>query len=349
MPQDLEVINPIHFPKWDERVLSAKNYSFFHSSNWAKVLHESYGYSPLYFTLIDSGSIIAAIPCMEIKSIVTGKRAVSLPFTDYCEPIMGEGWSDESFHSLVNHLIAYGRNMAWRSIELRGSIHSFEPSAPFYAFHGHVLDTSKKEDEIFSSFHDGTKRNIKKAIHEGVKVGVFDSLDSVREFYQLNCLTRKDHGLPPQPYRFFENLYEHVLSKTRGIVVLASHGGRYIAGAIYLHLGERAIYKYGASDRKYQRLRANNLVMWEAIKWLSQNGYKDLCFGRTEPENSGLKRFKDGWGTAARVIEYYNYDVSKEAFVGKSLQFNGFPKQIFSRLPQFLLKPTGAVLYKHIG
>jgi len=49
--------------------------------------------------------------------------------------------------------------------------------------------------------------------------------------------------------------------------MLASHKGKNIASAVYFHFGDKAIYKYGASDRKYQHLRANNLVMWEAIRW----------------------------------------------------------------------------------
>jgi len=50
------------------------------------------------------------------------------------------------------------------------------------------------------------------------------------------------------------------------MVVLASFDQENVAGAIYFHLGEKAVFKYGASDKKFQHLRANNLVMWEAIK-----------------------------------------------------------------------------------
>lgn len=62
--------------------------------------------------------------------------------------------------------------------------------------------------------------------------------------------------------------------------MLASFKGTIIAGAIYFHFGEKAVYKYGASDVKYQQLRPNNLVMWEAIRLYCQNGYKSFCFGR---------------------------------------------------------------------
>lgn len=349
MSQKVEIIEPLNHRGWEERVLSSVNYSFFHSSNWARVLYETYGYKPLYFAMIDAGRIVALIPCMEIKSFLTGKRAVSLPFTDHCEPIIIGQESSEVFHSLLDKLIAYGKKAAWKSIELRCDVALPQQFLPSYTYQGHTVDVSRNEDETFSAFRESTKRNIRKAIKEGVKVEILHSLDSIREFYRLNCLTRKDHGLPPQPFRFFEKIYEHVLSKDRGFVALSSYENTYIAGAIYFHLGEKAIYKYGASDGNYRRLRANNLVMWEAIRWCSRNGYKSLCFGRTEPENEGLLQFKRGWGAKERTIYYYKYDVKREAFVSGTSKLSDEGKRIFYNMPIPLLKITGSILYKHIG
>ena len=340
----LKIINPLDYPEWDKLVLSTRGYSFFHSSAWARVLNESYGYKPLYFTLIDDGRLLSLIPCMEIKSILTGKRAVSLPFTDYCEPILSHPQT-----MMLNAIISYGKEASWKSIELRFGVSSLQQISPSYTYYGHTLDISGKEDEIYSTFRHSTKRNIKKAIKEGVKIRILNSLDSISEFYRLNCITRKGHGIPPQPYIFFEKIYEHVLSKNKGFVVLASHDNTNIAGAIYFHFGEKATYKYGASDRNYQHLRANNLVMWEAIKWFSQNGYKRLCFGRTEPDNKGLLQFKRGWGTDERILNYYKYDIKSETFVSEISHLSGVHNKVFHNMPISLLRITGSVLYKHIG
>jgi lipid II:glycine glycyltransferase (peptidoglycan interpeptide bridge formation enzyme) len=182
-----------------------------------------------------------------------------------------------------------------------------------------------------------------------VETNIYTSVESVREFYRLNCLTRREHGLPPQPYYFFKKIYEHIISKNLGIVVLAEYKNKNIAGAVYFHFGDKAIYKYGASEKKYQHLRANNLVMWKAIKWHSQNGYKSFCFGRTEPENKGLKQFKSGWGAKESRIFYYIYDLSKGAFVQNSSRVTGFHNKIFSHMPIPLLKMSGSLLYKHMG
>ena len=279
---DIQIINPITYPGWDDLLLSTPDYSFFHSPAWAKVLKETYRYSPTYFTIFDNGHLQALVPAMQIDSFLTGKRGVSLPFTDYSDAIISNGIA---FNGLFDHIIQYGKNHGWESFEIRGgeSVPLLGPDSCTYSHH--TLDLCKGGHEIFLSFRENTKRNIRKSIKKGVKVEVENTLDSVKEFHRLNLITRKRHGLPPQPLYFFKKVYEHVISKNLGIVVLASYENSIVAGAVFFHLGEKAVFKYGASDENFHHLRPNNLVMWEAIKWYSQNGYKSICFGRTEPGN----------------------------------------------------------------
>jgi len=346
MTDSIQIIDPTRYDGWDDLILSHSDYSFFHSSGWAEVLYKSYGYTPLYFTVFQNGRISALLPLMEVNSLLTGKRGVSLPFTDYCGPIIN---GNIQIQDLLDYIIEYGKKCYWKSLEIRNGNNLLPLTLPSITYLGHALSLSEKEDQIFSGFRDSTKRNIKRALKEGVEVGIFTSFDSVKEFYRLHCLTRRDHGLPPQPYRFFKNIYQYVISKGSGIVVLTSYQSKYIAGAVFFHLGRKVLYKYGASDRRYQHLRANNLVMWEAIKWYSQNGYKSLCFGRTEPENQGLIQFKSGWGTTEQQINYYRYDFRKELFISTQSRVIGFYNKIFRKMPIPLLKKFGSILYKHTG
>ena len=347
MTIELEIINPLNYKGWDNLVLSKRGYSIFHSSSWAKVLHESYGYKPLYFTLINSGRMDALIPFMEVKSILTSKKGVSLPFSDYCVPIIPE---NNGFGEIFTFLIESGKKFGWKSIEIRNGNIFAQDLLPAAYYYQHTLDLSINNDEqIFSNFRGSTKRNIKKAIREGAKATMCDSLNSINEFYQLNCQTRKEHGLPPQPYHFFKKIYEHIISKRLGFVALASYNNKVIAGAVYFHFGTNAIYKYGASMKEYQNLRVNNLIMWEAIKWYSQNGYKNFSFGRTEPENLGLLQFKEGWGAKEEIIKYYKYDLRRGEFVKDFSRVTGLHNKIFNRMPMPLLRIIGTVLYKHMG
>ncbi len=346
MTSKINVINPIEYSCWNELILSNSNCSFFHSSNWAKVLSESYKYTPLYFMMLRNDTLSALIPFMEIDSKLTGKRAVALPFTDCCNPLYQDA---EQFSRLMDCSIEYGARHSWKTLKMRTDAlfpSSYPPSSIFY---GHVLKLSRNEEALFSTFRESTRRNIKKAIKEDVKITISDSMEAIRTFYRLNCITRRDHGIPPQPYRFFEKIHEHIISKGLGIVVLASCGTKSIAGAIYFHFGNTAIFKYGASDKHHQHLRANNYIMYEAIKWYCRGGYHSLHFGRTEPENTGLRQFKIGWGTSEFAINYYTYSIERRAFVPDTLNLTSYYNSLVRKIPLSLNKLAGSLLYRHVG
>jgi lipid II:glycine glycyltransferase (peptidoglycan interpeptide bridge formation enzyme) len=295
---------------------------------------------------LENGKLQALVPVMQVNSFLTGKRGVSIPFTDYSDAIINNGIS---FKNLFDQLTQYGENHGWKSFELRGGQSLPLLSETSSTYSRHILNLSENEDEIFSGFKASTRRNIKRAIKKGGKVEVCRTLDSIQEFHRLNCMTRKRHGLPPQPFHFFQKVYEHIISQKLGFVVLASYEKTFVAGAVFFHFGENAFFKYGASDKNFHYLRPNNLIMWEAIKWFSKNGYKSICFGRTEPENKGLRRFKAGWGAKEGEEKYYKYDLKKGSFVSGSSRVSGFHNKIFRNMPLPILKKVGSILYKHVG
>ena len=342
----IEPINPIDYPAWDDLLISCPGHTFFHSSAWAKVLHEAYQYTPSYFTVFDNGQLLALMPVMEVNSFLTGKRGVSLPFTDYTDAIITDRFS---FMKLFDRITEYGENHGWRSIEFRGGQNLPPLTQTSSSYLRHVLHLSENAGEIFSRFRASVKRNIRSAIKNGVKVEICRTLDSIKEFDQLNHITRKRHGIPPQPFYFFKKVYEHIISRNLGFVVLASYRGNAIAGAVFFHFGKGAFFKYGASDESFFHLRANNLVMWEAIRWYSENGYESISFGRTEPGNEGLRRFKASWGSEEWIERYYKYDFKKNEFTGESRGIRKSCHPVFRKMPLPLLRAIGFLFYKHVG
>ena len=281
---------------------------------------------------------------MGIESILTGKRGVCLPFTDYCEPIVSDA---EQFSKLFAAAVEFGKKQQWQYLEIRGG--EFPNQEPSEVHYGHTLDLTTGSKELFSNLRDSTQRNIRKAEKENIAITLSATPEAVQSFCRLNAITRRDHGLPPQPRHFFRNVYDHILSKEMGFIVLASCNGAAIAANVYFCFGDQLIYKYGASDKAYQNLRANNLVMWEAIRWGCEHGYKSLCFGRTEPQNAGLRQFKAGWGAREHMIKYYRYDLRKDAFVKAPVIVRPIYSKIFGKLPIPVLNLLGGFLYRHMG
>ena len=133
-----------------------------------------------------------------------------------------------------------------------------------------------------------------------------------------------------------------------GFVVLARRGSRPIAAAVFFRFGKNAVYKYGASDKRFQEFRANNLVMWQGIQLLARTGVEKLHFGRTDSENAGLRRFKLSWDTQEETIDYFRVDPSGRQCLPSPRRNSAFHKNIFGRMPLVFNRLAGSILYPHL-
>jgi len=295
---------------------------------------------------VEDGKIAVAMPMMEIRNFGTGTRGVSLPFSDYCDPLLS---GNVRFQDVLGNAIDYGKKKGLTSLEIRTRKEVPEEVSPYLYYLHHELDITEGEEKLFSRFRGSNQRNIKNATRKGVEVKFQTSLEAVEKYYALHCGTRKMHGLPPQPFSFFRNIQKHILSKGNGFVALANYRGESIAGGIYVHSGEKALFKFGASEARYQELRANNLLMWEAIRWYSRNGFRNFSFGRTDPENEGLRNYKRGWGSNENKIANIKYDVKKNKYSNKKKITYGFHNKIFNHLPVSISKLISGMIYKYMG
>jgi lipid II:glycine glycyltransferase (peptidoglycan interpeptide bridge formation enzyme) len=214
----------------------------------------------------------------------------------------------------------------------------------------HDLDLTGGEESLFSRYRPNVHRNIRKAEREGISVSEDGTPNGLMEFYRLNCLTRREHGLPPQPVRFFEHLRRHVLEKGLGFLMMARHREKAVAGALFLLFSGKAIFKYGASDRRYQEFRPNNLVFRDAIRLLCGRGARTLSFGRTNFGHEGLRQFKMSWGTSETRHQYVKYDVrSKTYLTTNQSRWETRWKKTFANLPLPVLRIIGDIAYRHAG
>ena len=341
----VSLVDPLSDPAWDRDLAEFPEATCFHTAGWARVLRDSYGYRPCYFVTRRAGRNAALLPVMEVASWLTGRRGVSLPFTDCCEPLLGPGEGDGE---LVAAACRHARDSGWRYLELRvGNAAEPEPGVLRYFTHRLALDGG--EESLWAGLDGSVRRAVRKARDCGVTVRMASDPAAMSAFYRLHCRTRKRLGVPPQPLRFFENIRQHLLEKGLATMFVASHGGETIAASIFLHFGGRVMFKYGASDLSLQHLRPNNLVMWEAIRSFANAGRRELHMGRNEPDNPGLRRYKLSWGCREDLLGYRRYCPREGAFSdGKNPQ-HGWHHAAFRRIPLPLARIIGSAIYPHMA
>src|SRR5262249_35848029 len=155
----------------------------------------------------------------EVASHFTGRRGVSLPFSDFCQPLVFERLDRELF---MNELVELGRQRKWRHFELRGGRNVLPDSAASPSqYYGHKLHLNAGLDNFFDSFQSSVRRAIRKAEKSQLAADVSGTWEAMADFYKLHVRTRRRHGLPPQPLSFFRNIHQEIIRAGLGFVVLA--------------------------------------------------------------------------------------------------------------------------------
>jgi Acetyltransferase (GNAT) domain len=339
-------VDPCDHASWDSLLEARGDASIFHTRGWAQVLKESYCHRPFYFCRIEDGRLKELLPVMEVSSRWTGRRGVSLPFTDFTTPLREQGLGAERLYSAA---VEVGRERGWRYFECRGNHSAWTGSLSSLKFYGHAVDLSDGPDALFQGLEGSVRRGIRKAQDSKVAVEYDSTPEGIKVFYRLHCGTRRRHGVPPQPFRFFENIARYILGQKRGFVAIARHEDKPIAAAVFFHFAREAIYKFGASDMSFQHLRPNNLVMWSAIKRLAEQGMSVLHLGRTSLANEGLRRFKLGFGAREEEITYSKFSFRANSFVRDIDRAEGWPNHLFRLLPAPAFRWAGSILYPHLS
>ncbi len=348
----ISYIDPTTDSRWDQFLNDQKHGTIFHTSAWARVIKDTYGYLPHYYILEDeAGKIKAAMPFYLVQSRLTGKRLVSLPFSDYCWPLGDEVGDIKLILDSVKKEI--GGNSAL-FLELRGWQNDAPPSnleltsREYYVTY--MLDLLPGLKALNESFHDNIRRGIRQAEKRGIKVRLTTGEEGLEIFYNLNVITRKKLGVLPQPQSFFQNLYRHVVSQNLGFTVLAESEGKIVAGVVFLNYKDTIYYKFNASDKNHLRKRPNHAITYEAIRYAIDNNYQHLDFGRCSPEDEGLKTYKSRWGAREIDLPYYYFPKVRgiTTFPEDSMIYRVMQRVSYI-MPKFLFKAAGSLMYKHLG
>lgn len=228
----LQRLNPLTDPSWDAHLSTFPEATLFHSSAWTRVLCDTYHYDPTYLLLGSSTPSTldpldpprALLPLMGISSWLTGRRGVSLPFTDECAPLASD---PAALAPLIAAARTHAHSQGWKYLEFRGGQAHFsrQPAwQPATSFWSHHLPLSPDEPALLARFESSTRRAIRKAEQQNLEIETSTSRVAMEAFYRLVCLTRQRHGLPPQPWLFFENLQKHLLAPGKGCIILARTG-----------------------------------------------------------------------------------------------------------------------------
>jgi hypothetical protein len=332
---------------WAALTMEHPQADIFHHPAWVELLQGCYGYRPaLLASLGASGQPVAALTVMQMDSRLTGRRVVSLPFSDFCQPLISDG---ASLGDLVEGLQTWRLQSRLPEIQIRWPLPEQYGVYAVESLARHITRLDPQSEHVFRGFaKTRVQQPIRKAERDGVSIGMSDRWDDLRLFYGLHLNTRRRLGTPVQPLRFFRLLWKHLISRGLGFVLLAYGDGRLLAGAVFLRWNRTLTYKYSASDPAYWKLRPNNLILWHAIRWGCENGYQVFDWGKTELGNQGLREFKLGWGTEEQIL-HYSVLADRPPKVSPAGKARLLLAPVIQRSPAWVCRAAGELLYRYFG
>jgi CelD/BcsL family acetyltransferase involved in cellulose biosynthesis len=342
----MEILDPLTDPRWGDLVERAPAALVFHHPAWLSLVCGQYRYPVSAWALTGPGGGLAAgLPVALLRSRLTGTRLISLPFTETCPPLIDPA-ADVEPEEFASQLAAE-RTRRGLPLEVRAELPAGVGAAVSKTFVTHRLALDPDVAAVQGRFAKGqVRRGIAKALREGVSIERRTDAEGLRRFYRLHVATRRRHGLPTQSKRFilrFSELFDRGL----GFVLLARQAGRDVASGVFLTAGGTLTYEFGASDPRFLGSRPNNLLLMDAIVWACETGHHTLDFGRTDPDNHGLRAFKCSWGAEESLLRYSHLgpgpgrDAMERGRSTLSLAIRRAPEP-FGRL-------VGSALYRHLG
>jgi len=170
------------------------------------------------------------------------------------------------------------------------------------------IDLTPSEEDLIKSFQPKTRYNIRLAQRKGVSVQEDNSDEAFDAYIKLTRETVERQGFYAHTEKYhrlmWKTLHTDMIQKNKKPIarlLVARYEKEIITTWIVFVWKDFLYYPYGASSNKHKKVMANNLVMWEAIKYGKNLGLKTFDLWGREI-GKGFTRFKEGY--RPKVVEF---------------------------------------------
>ncbi len=206
-----------------------------------------------------------------------------------------------------NHYASYMQVCDWQikgdseeSLMLPTGIH-YQPRATL------VVDTRQSEEQLWAALHyKSCKYSINKARKLGLKVHRIIREEDIPAFVDMHYSHLLDvchrKGMEPQPYQSKSNMMELCKRLFPDKVIMLQVVGpddedneQVMSSAIFCPGKTASTYFTGASFQQYMKYCPNEMMVWEGMRLLHEQGAGDLIFG-------GTAHYKTKFGTSYKYL-----------------------------------------------
>lgn len=189
-----------------------------------------------------------------------------------------------------------------------------------------VLDD---DDAVLADADRKVRKNVRRAIDDGVRVHVTTSTDGFEDFARIyaSTMARRDAHAS---YRFDTAFFERIHRELDGgfAYATATLDGRVVSAELVLR-SERHAYSFlGGTDERAFASRPGELLKLAIVRWCREQGIEDFVLGGGARPGDGIERFKRAFApTGVRPFRTLQLvlDADEEARLSRGRDGSSFP------------------------
>jgi lipid II:glycine glycyltransferase (peptidoglycan interpeptide bridge formation enzyme) len=296
--------------KWWDFTDNNENCNIFSTPYMYDVWNETPGYKSFTFFAIDRNEEIKGILSGYLQTVSPGVLSkISTRAVLMQSPV---ALDDEALSTLLKHYISFMKRKAVYT-EIRNNYntskqrHIYEEAGFHYEDHLNIIvDLSQSENILWEQIHSSRRKNIKKAIKNGVFVSKLTN-DYLVESYSIMKEVYNRIKLPLPSILFFENA---LLKSTEnmGMIIYGVFLTDNLIGVRFtLQYKDTVFGLFAGSISQYYDKHPNDIFPWEVFKLCKKEGKTVFDFGGAGKPNVpyGVRDYKMSFG--GKLVNYGRY------------------------------------------
>ncbi len=318
-------LKPENEKLWREYVLNHPDSSIFHTLEWKKVLEESFSrFESYYFLSIKKDNVKGVIPTFFTKSLLGGKKLISLPNNNSVDPLTEDQGIQEN---LIEKLLNLSKELEVDYFLLKTTtkisddiLKQFSLSEKVFYLEPILKNPRTDMMSEYSSQFRTNLRKLKNRAEEKDLLGKEVNAQNLIELYDnMSDFIKNRHKFIPQPLNFFTKILEHLNNQIR--IFAIKKDTKVIGSGIILIFCEKAHLQWMFYDLNYKSYSPSHLLYDYICRTLGKENYKQISFGFTPKDDEGGLFAKTRYTSNVRDVRFY-YREFKE---------NSFPEEIPER------------------
>jgi peptidoglycan pentaglycine glycine transferase (the first glycine) len=264
--------------QWNAFVAQWPDFELMQSYKWGK-FKQALGWKVVRLAVEQDGQLVAGAQ-MLIKPLPL--RLVSIAYIPR-GPLLN--WTDETVaHTLLSALHTSARRHRAISLKIEPAVHyslEMEKCLQSFGFRrssfnnqpqcSMLIDLTLDDDTILANMHKTTRYNIRYSARKGV-VAREATLADLDTFYHLLESTARQAGFPIRSREYYRQEWNTLCRQGYVKVFLALYDGEVLAMRMPAAFGGQAATLHSGSYDVHRRLKPNELLMWESLKWAKAQG-----------------------------------------------------------------------------